>query len=190
MVSGSLPPGLQLGAVCGNVISGTPTQAGTYPFTVQVTSIGNDETGVTEPSSTQQLTITIGTGSSDRLANVAAGKYNLHIHDLSVGGYDANAGALYSLSLTSTGKQLVAPESMAGHGGAVSLYSSDPSCTDCTETIRARAAPGDRDPGPHASLRATLQRDPAHQARRGLGTSRLDMPLFSTWAARSSRRNR
>ena len=123
MVSGSLPPGLQIGGqpgACGTLISGTPTQAGTYPFTMKVTSLGNDELGVTEPSSTQQLTITIGTGSSDRLQLNSAG-YNGHLNRLSVVGYDANAGALYSLSVTKTGKQLVAPESMAGLGGDVAL---------------------------------------------------------------------
>jgi hypothetical protein len=123
MVSGSLPPGLQIGGqpgACGTLISGTPTQAGTYPFTMKVTSLGNDELGVTEPSSTQQLTITIGTGSSDRLKLNSAG-YNGHLNRLSVVGYDANAGALYSLSVTKTGKQLIAPESMAGLGGDVFL---------------------------------------------------------------------
>jgi hypothetical protein len=117
VVSGSLPPGLQLGGVCGNIISGTPAQAGTYPFTVQVQSLGSDTLGVPEPSSTQQLTITIGTGGSDRLLITSAG-YNGHTNRLSVVGYDANAGALYSLSVTATGKQLIAPKSMAGAGAA------------------------------------------------------------------------
>jgi hypothetical protein len=116
VVSGSLAPGLQLGGVCGNIVEGTPTQAGTYAFTVQVTSLGSDTLGVTEPSGTQQLTITIGTGRSDRLANVSA-NWNLHTGRLSAGGYDANAGALYSLSLTATGKQLIAPQSMAESAG-------------------------------------------------------------------------
>ena len=117
VVSGSLPPGLQLGGVCGNIISGTPAQVGTYPFTVKVQSLGSDTLGVTEPSSTQQLTITIGAGSSDRLLITSAG-YNGHTNRLSVGGYDANAGALYSLSVTASGKQLIAPESMVGVGAA------------------------------------------------------------------------
>jgi len=117
VVSGSLPPGLQLGGVCGNIISGTPAQVGTYPFTVKVQSLGSDTLGVTEPSSTQQLTITIGAGRSDRLLITSAG-YNGHTNRLSVGGYDANAGALYSLSVTASGKQLIAPESMVGVGAA------------------------------------------------------------------------
>jgi large repetitive protein len=42
VTSGSLPPGLQLGGptfgeTCNNIISGTPTSAGTYPFTVKIT---------------------------------------------------------------------------------------------------------------------------------------------------------
>jgi len=124
VVSGSLPPGLQLTGVCGNLVEGTPTQAGTYPFTVKVQSLGSDTLGVTEPSSTQQLTIIIGTGNSDRLLVTSAG-YNGHTNRLSVIGYDANAGALYSLSVTATGKQLIAPESMAaGEGGNVVLATS------------------------------------------------------------------
>ena len=121
VTSGSLPPGLQLGGptfgeFCSNIISGTPTSAGTYSFTVQITP----QTG---PSGTQKLTITIGTGSSDRLSSTTfAASYIIGtIHSLSVSGYDANAGALYSLSVTATGKQLIAPESMVGHDGIVSL---------------------------------------------------------------------
>lgn len=120
VISGSLPPGLQLGGVCGNIISGTPTQAGTYPFTVKVTSLGSDEIGVTEPSGTQPLTITIGTGSSDRLVVSSAG-YNEHVKVLSVVGYDANSGALYTLSVTSTGKVVIPAESAAGLDGALPL---------------------------------------------------------------------
>jgi hypothetical protein len=120
VISGSLPPGLQLGGVCGNIISGTPTQAGTYPFTVQVTSLGSDELGVTEPSGTQQLTITNGTGKSDRLLALGAG-YNEHTKTLSVGGYDANSGALYTLSVTSTGKVVIPAESAAGLDGGLPL---------------------------------------------------------------------
>jgi len=137
VVSGSLPPGLQLGGVCGNIISGTPAQVGTYPFTVKVQSLGSDTLGVTEPSSTQQLTITIGAGSSDRLLITSAG-YNGHTNRLSVGGYDANAGALYSLSVTASGKQLIAPESMVGVGAAgnVVLNTSSGFRYPCTTNAR------------------------------------------------------
>lgn len=120
VVSGSLPPGLQLGGICGNIVSGTPTQAGTYPFTVRITEQPNN-LGQTGPSGTQQLTATIGTSHSDRLANVSA-VYNGHQSKLSVRGYDANAGALYSVSVTATGKQIIAPQPMvASQGGGVVL---------------------------------------------------------------------
>lgn len=69
VVSGSLPPGLQLDEQF-NInywtIWGTLTQAGTYAFTVQVTPWDNNAGGIVGPSGTQQLTITIGTGHSDR----------------------------------------------------------------------------------------------------------------------------
>ena len=52
--------------------------------------------------------------------NLSAG-YNGHTHTLSVGGYDANAGALYSVSVTSTGKQVFAPRSAANGTGEFEL---------------------------------------------------------------------
>jgi len=115
VVSGSLPPGLQLGAVCGNLLEGTPTKAGTYPFTVQVQSMPYPLGQSGPTTGTQQLTVTIGTGSSDRLVLTGAG-WNGHTRTLSVTGYDANAGALYSLSVTKTGKQIIAPVSPASGG--------------------------------------------------------------------------
>jgi Putative Ig domain len=137
VTSGSLPPGLQLGGpqfgeLCNNIISGTPTSAGTYPFTVKIQTQPNG-LGQPGPSGTQKLTITIGTGSSDRLANVSAG-YNEHTHKLLVGFYDANIGALYSVTVTATGKQVFPPQSLIL--GAVGLGSSgtDP-CSGCTLTV-------------------------------------------------------
>ena len=140
VISGSLPPGLQLGGVCGNIVSGTPTQAGTYPFTVQVTSLGSDELGVTEPSGTQQLTITIGTGKSDRLLALGA-SYNGHTKTLSVSGYDANSGALYTLSVTSSGKVVIPAKSAAGFDGGLPLSAGPgfnwpcPGETTCSLTV-------------------------------------------------------
>jgi len=64
IISGSLPPGLQLSLPDTEwTVTGTPARAGTYTFTVQFTPTQDIGGG---PSGTQQLTITIGTGSSDR----------------------------------------------------------------------------------------------------------------------------
>ena len=57
------------------------------------------------PSATRQLTITIGTGSSDRPAGIGAG-WNIHTETLGIGGWDANISALWSVSVTSTGRVL------------------------------------------------------------------------------------
>ena len=94
-----------------------PTQAGTYSFAVQLANVNYASGQICGPTGSQQLTITSGTGTSDRLLITSAG-YNGHTNRLSVSGYDANAGALYALSVTATGKQLIAPESMAGAGAA------------------------------------------------------------------------
>jgi hypothetical protein len=139
LTSGSLPPGLQLsgptfGAACNNIISGTPTTAGTYPFTVKVQAQGNGS-GQPGPSSTQQLTITIGTGSSDRLANVSA-SYNVHTNKLFVGFYDANIGALYSVTVTKTGKQVFPPQTLVlGAGGLGPSKGTAPCSRGCTLTV-------------------------------------------------------
>src|SRR4029077_19188452 len=53
ITSGSLPPGLQLNAVSG-AISGTPTPAGSFPFTAQVM-----DTGAAQHTATRALSITI-----------------------------------------------------------------------------------------------------------------------------------
>jgi len=109
VVSGSLPPGLQLDEQF-NInywtIDGTPTQAGTYAFTVQVTPWNNNAGGIVGPSGTQQLTITIGTGHSDRAVIKGAG-WNGHTGVLAISGWDANISALWSVSVTSTGRVLI-----------------------------------------------------------------------------------
>jgi hypothetical protein len=115
IVSGSLPPGLTLSA-CGEyqTITGTPTTAGTYPFTVQITSAAGGPSGI------QQLTITIGTGSSDRIGDVSAG-FNGHLAKLNVGGFDANAGLSYSVTMTSTGKVIFPAQVPAWTNGSWEL---------------------------------------------------------------------
>ena len=109
VVSGSLPPGLQLDETF-NInywtIDGTPTQAGTYAFTMQITPWNNNAGGIVGPSSTQQLTITIGTGHSDRAVIKGAG-WNVHTGGLVISGWDANISALWSVSVTSTGRVLI-----------------------------------------------------------------------------------
>ena len=107
VVSGSLPPGLQFGEpICEWTITGTPTKAGTYFFTVQITPQPDGFGNPSGPSGTQQLSITIGIGSSDRLA-ITAAAYNGHQFRLYVDGYDPNITALYSVSVTSTGKVVI-----------------------------------------------------------------------------------
>jgi len=139
VTSGSLPPGLQLsgptafGQDCNNIISGTPTTAGTYPFTVKVQAQGNGS-GTPGPSSTQQLTITVGTGRSDRLANVSA-SYNVHTNTLFVGFYDANIGALYSVTVTKTGKQVFPPQTLVLGAGGLRSKGTAPCGLGCTLTV-------------------------------------------------------
>ena len=139
VTSGSLPPGLQLsgptafGQDCNNIISGTPTSAGTYPFTVKVQAQGNGS-GTPGPSSTQQLTITIGAGRSDRLANVSA-SYNVHTNTLFVGFYDANIGALYSVTVTKTGKQVFLPQTLVLGAGGLRSKGTAPCGLGCTLTV-------------------------------------------------------
>jgi hypothetical protein len=102
VVSGSLPPGLQLGEpVCEWTITGTPTQVGTYTFTVQITPQPNNLGQPAGPAGTQKLSITIGTGGSDRLVVTTAG-------------FDVNIGALYSVFATSTGKLIIGAHANSG----------------------------------------------------------------------------
>ena len=104
IISGSLPPGLQLTLPSTEwTVTGTPSRAGTYPFTVQFTPTQDIGGG---PSGTQQLTIIIGTGSSDRPV-VTGAIYQGHQSRLYVDGFDVNVSALYSVYATSTGKLLI-----------------------------------------------------------------------------------
>jgi hypothetical protein len=121
VINGSLPPGLQLGEpICEWTIAGTPTKAGTYAFTAQITPQPNNLGQIPGPSGTQQLTITIGTGSSDRLALTRATWSPNSVNKfLQVAGFDANAGATFTVFLTSSGKQIgTATESTSFNDGS------------------------------------------------------------------------
>jgi len=112
LVSGSLPPGLQLSpdGLETSVISGTPTAAGTYDFTVQVTN----QAGA---SGTTQLFITVGTGTADNLADVTASyQVSRGVGGLNVGAWDVNAGATYTVYATSTGAKIGTMTALAYHG--------------------------------------------------------------------------
>jgi len=141
IISGSLPPGLQLSLPSSEwTVTGTPTQAGTYAFTVQFTPTQDTPTGGGPPG-TQQLTITIGTGSSDRLL-VTGTVYNGHQFRLYVDGFDVNTSALYSVYKTSTGKLVIPaqPNNSAWHDGflALTAYVADPcgALNSCQITLK------------------------------------------------------
>lgn len=104
VISGSLPPGLQLSLPSSEwTVTGTPSKAGTYGFTVQFTPTQDAPTS--GPSGTQQLTITIGAGNADRIHLIRA-IYSVHTHTLQVAGYDANAAETFHVSSTQTGTQI------------------------------------------------------------------------------------
>jgi Putative Ig domain len=100
VVAGSLPPGLEqeeLGSETAMVF-GTPTKAGTFTFTLQVT----DNAGATER---QAFSITIGTGTLDRVVVTTAG-YTVEGGKLVVDALDANTAATLTVSVTSTGTRI------------------------------------------------------------------------------------
>lgn len=111
----SLPPGLVNGGPpCDGDLTGTPTRAGTYAFTVQIRPGDNGFGQQAGPSGTQQLTITIGTGSSDRLALsgtlLGSARLNMECNVdepvMTFYASDANSGATYTVTETSTGTVL------------------------------------------------------------------------------------
>jgi hypothetical protein len=112
-----LPPGLQTGnPPCNGEITGTPTKAGTYTVTVTITPGANEFGQQAGPAGTQQITITIGTGRSDRLLlrgaaqEGTAARLNMECNTdepiMSFYASDANSGATYTVTETSTGTLL------------------------------------------------------------------------------------
>jgi Putative Ig domain len=139
--SGSLPPGLQLSLPSTEwIVTGTPTQAGTYSFTVEFTPTPNDPFGQSG-TGTQQLSITIGTGSSDRLVATSA-LYQGHQNRLYVDGYDVNISAQYSVYKTSTGQLVIPaqPNNSTWKDGILTLaaYVNDPcgALNSCNITLK------------------------------------------------------
>ena len=133
-------PGPQFGEpVCEWTVTGTPAKAGMYAFTVQITPQPDSLGQIPGPSGSQQLTITIGTGTSDR--QVIRAGYNGHQYRLSVQGYDVNISALWSVSVTSTGKALISnrPNYSIADDGFLELnyHSNDPcgALNSCNLTV-------------------------------------------------------
>ena len=120
ITSGSLPPGLKLSLPSSEwTVTGTPTKAGTYPFTVQFAPTQDaPEAG---PPGTQQLTITIGTGAADRIELTRA-IWSPHSVNktLQIQGFDANFGATFTVFVTANGTKLgTFSESSAWQDGGI-----------------------------------------------------------------------
>lgn len=116
VVSGSLPAGLKL--VAGNLY-GVPTKAGTSTFTLQASDLAGG------PSAEQTYSITIGTGSLDRIV-VTSAIWNTHISRLTLEAFDANTGATVTITSVASGK-IVGTMSNPGDGV---LSANDPQVPD------------------------------------------------------------
>jgi hypothetical protein len=116
IISGSLPPGLQLSLPSSEwTVTGTPTKAGTYPFTVQFTPT-QDIAPNGGPAGTQQLTITIGAANADRPVLTGAIWSPRSVNKtLQIQGFDVNTGATYTEYATSSGKQIGTPFTQLGN---------------------------------------------------------------------------
>jgi hypothetical protein len=137
IISGSLPLGLQLTLPDSEwTITGTPTKAGNYPLTVQFTPT-QDAAPNGGPSGTQQLTVTIGTGNSDRLhLTRAVWAPNTVNKFLQIAGFDANAGATYTVYVTSSGKEIgtLTESTLWNDGSILSNFRVSPNAGILSET--------------------------------------------------------
>ena len=125
MNSGSLPPGLSISA---GSISGTPSAAGTYNFTIK----GSDSTSPTAQTATQALSIVVGAAlgiSTAALPNALA--TTAYSQPLSATGgttpytWSVSAGSLPpGLSLTPTGSIYGTPSTPGGYPFSVQVADS------------------------------------------------------------------
>jgi hypothetical protein len=108
VVRGSLPPGLQLSEpICVWEITGTPTATGTYDFTVRIAPQPNSFGQPSGPAGRQKLSITIGSGSLDRVVLTTAVWSPFTVEKtLQVGGFDPNDGATFTVYVTATGAEV------------------------------------------------------------------------------------
>ena len=97
VVSGSLPPGLQLAPEPASQISdewmitGTPTATGTYTFTIQIVPNAGG------PDGYQTFSLTIGSGGADNLEMEPHAAWISNFETLQVAGFDVNVGATYTV---------------------------------------------------------------------------------------------
>ena len=127
VVSGSLPPGLTEEVLGGEtaMVFGTPTKAGTFSFTLQVT----DNAGNT---ARQAFSITIGTGSLDRVV-VTTADYTTEGGKLVVDALDANTAATLTVSVTSS-KASIGTLGSFGTGGFNGTFFTSPNPVNVTVT--------------------------------------------------------
>ncbi len=119
VVAGTLPPGLKVQEPdCDWEIIGTPTKAGTYDFTLQIAPQPNNLGQPAGPDGTEQLSVTIGTGSSDRLFATGASWVSEGGEGvIQLDGWDPNTAITYTLVVN--GK---ANGTVTNNGGLVAAH--------------------------------------------------------------------
>jgi len=121
LASGALPPGVNL--VAGGQISGTPTAAGNYSFTVKV----SDQSG---HSASQPLSIAIGSASSGGQPTIPGASYDsshgyyVMPASLASAGFSWSSGTLHNGSFSVTGWSGAVP-SIVIAGSAVKVVNAD-----------------------------------------------------------------